>query len=246
MPMTDGPRTAAIIPCYRVRAQILDVLTGLAPHVDTIFVIDDACPEHTAALVREHAPDVHLIVHPTNLGVGAATVTGYRAALAAGFDLLLKLDGDGQMDPAHIPALLAPLRAGRADYAKGNRLATAADRRAMPPSRRLGNRTITLLARWMTGDPALSDPMNGYTAITAATLSRLPLDDLDPRFFFETDLLIHLTRLGARIAQLPMPSRYGQERSNLGPAHLLRHFPPKIAARLLSRLTTQKPRHPRA
>ena len=140
------------------------------------------------------------------------------------------------MDPAHIPALLAPLRAGTADYAKGNRLATRADRRAMPPSRILGNLTISVLARWMTGRRDLADPMNGFTAITAATLARLPLDQLERRFFFETDLLVHLARLHARIASVPMPARYGTESSNLDAAHILRHFPPKIVARVLERL----------
>ncbi len=234
--MTHPPRIAAVVPCYRVRAHIMGVLERLVPVVDAVFVVDDACPDGTADHVRRHAPGVHILPHATNQGVGAAVVTGYRAALAAGFDIVVKLDGDGQMDPADLPALLRPLLEGAADYAKGNRLATRADRVAMPASRVVGNVVISWLARRMTGRHALSDPMNGYTAMTAGTLAGLPLDALDRGFFFETDVLVRLSRLGARIVDVPMPARYGRERSNLGPAIILRHFPAKIAARLLARL----------
>ena len=93
-------KISVVIPCYCVAAQILDVLGKIGPDVDAIYVVDDACPQGTASLVQEKCEDARVIIlsHETNLGVGGATITGYRRAISDGADIIVKLDGDGQME----------------------------------------------------------------------------------------------------------------------------------------------------
>ena len=111
--MSNAPGLlAVVIPAYRVADQILSVLAGIGTEVDLIYVVDDACPQGSGAIVQEYCSDprVQVLVHPKNTGVGGAVLTGMRGALADGADLIVKLDGDGQMDPALVPALVEPIR----------------------------------------------------------------------------------------------------------------------------------------
>ncbi len=235
--MSLAPTSLAIvIPCYKVRDHIGAVLDGLAEFGAAIYVVDDACPEGTGAFVEGTCPGIHVLRHATNRGVGAAMLTGYRAALAHGHTTLVKMDGDGQMDPAWLETLLAPLRQGRADYAKGNRLSSLASLRRMPPSRLVANAALTLLMKPTGACWALSDPANGYTAITRHALLRA-LDGFTPDdgFFFECSLVARLVALGARVADVPIPARYGTERSNQRPARNLLLFPARCATLLAAR-----------
>ena len=212
------------------------MLGGLQGRDATVYVVDDACPENTAAFVEAAHPGVHVLRHATNRGVGAAMLTGYQAALAHGHTILVKMDGDGQMDPAWLETLLAPIRQGRAEYAKGNRLSSLASLRRMPSSRLLANAALTLLMKPTGGCWAIADPANGYTAITRAALVRA-LDGFspDPGFFFECSLVARLVALGIRVADVPIPARYGSERSNQRPARNLVLFPARCATLLAAR-----------
>jgi glycosyltransferase involved in cell wall biosynthesis len=226
MPPALDPAVAVVIPAYRVADQILAVLAGIGPEAQQIYVVDDACPQGTGALVERHCrdPRVRVLRHPSNGGVGAAVITGYRAALAAGAGVLVKLDGDGQMDPALLPALLAPILAGRADYVKGNRFHLLEGLGAMPPLRLFGNAALSFLAKASTGYWQLFDPTNGLTAIEARVAALLPLQRLSRRYFFETDILFRLYLLGAVVEELPHPARYGDEPSSLRPLALVLPF----------------------
>ena len=222
---------AVVIPAYRVSDQILRVLDGIGPEVDAIYVIDDACPENSGALVQTHCrdPRVHVYVRPHNTGVGGAVIYGIRAALCNGAKVIVKLDGDGQMDPDLIPALVAPIQTERADYVKGNRFHGLQGLGAMPPLRILGNTALSFLAKASTGYWQLFDPTNGFIAIDATIAKMLVLERLSQRYFFETDLLARLYLLGAVVEELPHPARYGNESSNLKPfaviiPFLLRHL----------------------
>src|SRR4029079_8072981 len=115
--LESRPRIAAVIPAYRETDNILSVLETFGAEVPHIYVVDDACPEATGALVERSCrdPRVRVLWHPVNRGVGAATITGYTQPLAAGADIIVKVDGDGQMDPVLIPRLVAPIVRGEAD-----------------------------------------------------------------------------------------------------------------------------------
>jgi glycosyltransferase involved in cell wall biosynthesis len=221
-----------VIPCYRVRRHVLDVVDGIAGLVDAIYVIDDACPEGTGRLVQARRPGVTVLFHAANQGVGGAVMTGYARALADGYQVVVKMDGDGQMDPAYLAALTGPVLRGEVGYAKGNRF--AAWPRAMPPARILGNLVASAVMR-LVSDWRGMDPCNGYTAIHADLLGCLPFDRLERRWFFESDMLCWLASIGQVVRDVPIPARYGDERSGLNAALAIREFFPRFAARLLRR-----------
>jgi glycosyltransferase involved in cell wall biosynthesis len=220
------PAVAVVIPSHRVRARILEVLARIGPEVSRIYVVDDACPEDSGGHVERNCRDrrVAVLRHEANQGVGGATLTGVRQALADGADVIVKLDGDGQMDPGLIPRFVQPILDGRADYAKGNRFHQLEDVRAMPKLRLLGNAAFSFLAKISSGNWAIFDPTNGYLAIDARVAALLPFAKIERRWFFESDLLYHLYNLRAVVLDVPMQAIYGGEQSGLKPFAVLGPF----------------------
>ena len=227
-PAADAPPLfiAVVIPCYRETNHILDVIAEIGPEVGAIYVIDDACPDGTGALVETNCRDerVKVIRHERNKGVGGATITGYSVALAGGAEIIVKLDGDGQMDPALISELIHPIVEGRADYTKGNRLHRRDAMRGMPKVRLFGNMALTLMTKLSSGYWPVMDPTNGFTAIHAAVAAELPLEDIAEGFFFETDVLFRLAGLEAVVKDVPMHSKYGTEESHLSVHRVIFEF----------------------
>lgn len=220
------PRISVVIPCYRVVAHVADVIARIGSEVTRIYCVDDGCPDgsgqHVAETVRD--PRVTVVRNENNLGVGGATMAGYRRALADGADIVVKLDGDGQMDPALIPRLVRPIANGRADYAKGNRFFDLSSLTRMPRSRLFGNAVLSFVTKLSSGYWQIVDPTNGFTAIHARPLAVLPLDKISRRYFFESDMLFRLNTLGAVVEDVPMDAVYGDERSNLRISQVWREF----------------------
>lgn len=208
---------AVVIPSYRVKAHILGVIERIGPEVAMIFVVDDACPDGSGAFVGDQCrdPRVRVLRHEVNRGVGGAMMTGYRAALDAGADIIVKVDGDGQMDPALIPHIARPVLARQADYAKGNRFHSLWNVRRMPRVRLYGNAALSFMTKLSSGYWGIFDPTNGYTAIHAAALRRIEFANVSERYFFETDMLINLGNARAVVADVPMEAVYADEVSNL-------------------------------
>ncbi len=235
--MLEGNRIAVAIPAYKVAAQIAEVIAAMPECIDRIYVIDDASPDDVAARVESlHNFRVELIRHSENRGVGGATVTGMLQALSAGYDIIVKCDGDGQMDPADIPLLLQPLLQGVADHAKGSRFHHFRALNRMPKWRFIGNVGLTFLTKLASGYWNVLDPVNGFLATRAGMLRGVQLSKVSPRYFFETDLLIRLNILEARVADVPLPARYGEETSALSVARALFSFPPRLLAGLVRRV----------
>jgi dolichol-phosphate mannosyltransferase len=212
-----GPKIGVCVPCYRVRQHIGDVLGRIGPEVSHIFVIDDACPEKSGQWVREHCADprVQVIENPANLGVGGAVLRGYAVALELECDVIVKIDGDGQMDPAMLARLISPIVRGQADYCKGNRFFELESLAAMPAIRIVGNSVLSFMSKLSTGYWGLFDPNNGYTAIHSSVAALLPAGKISNRYFFETDMLFRLNTLRAVVVDVPMPAVYGTETSSL-------------------------------
>ncbi|MBK6361579.1 MAG: glycosyltransferase family 2 protein [Comamonadaceae bacterium] len=208
---------AVVIPCYRVTAHVLQVIAAVGGEVRRIYVVDDACPDGSGTLVLEQCADprVTVVFHETNLGVGGAVMTGYRAALADGMDIIVKVDGDGQMDPALIPYFVAPILNGQADYTKGNRFYDLTHIGQMPAIRLFGNMALSFMSKLSSGYWNLFDTTNGYTAIHSKVVKRIPFDKVSQRYFFETDLLFRLNIIRAVVVDIPMDASYGSEKSNL-------------------------------
>jgi glycosyltransferase involved in cell wall biosynthesis len=221
-----GRMIAAVIPCYRVKRHVLGVLAAVPALVDSVYVVDDACPEGSGDLVESACrdPRVRVLRHAANQGVGGATLTGYRAALADGAAVVVRLDGDGQMDPGAIPLLVRPILDGEADYTKGNRFYELEGLASMPRLRLLGNSLLSFACKLSSGYWNVFDPNNGFTAIHADVLRRVPLDKLAQGWFFESDLLFRLGTLRAVVRDVPMPARYGDEESSLRVARVAPGF----------------------
>lgn len=230
---------AAIIPCYRVSAQIEAVLRAMPPLVDAVYVVDDCCPEGSGKVAEAVAAGdsrIRVIRHGANQGVGGAMVTGYRAALADGHRVMVKVDGDGQMDPADLPRLAEPVLAGRADYAKGNRFRDFRALKSMPRLRLFGNSALSFLVKAASGYWTLMDPTNGYTAIHRDVLERVELEALEKRYFFECDMLMRLYLADAVVEDVALPARYGDETSSLSVRRAVLEFPGKLAGGFLRRV----------
>ncbi|HRN59957.1 MAG TPA: glycosyltransferase family 2 protein [Chiayiivirga sp.] len=223
---TSPARIAVVIPCFRVREQVLDVIAAIGPEVGWIFAVDDACPEGSGGWIEENCrdPRVQVLRHALNQGVGGAVMTGYRAALDTPAEVIVKIDGDGQMDPALLPRFAAPLLAGLADYAKGNRFHRIGFVRRMPWVRLAGNAVLSFLTKLSSGYWQVADPTNGYTAIRRELAGELELERVARRYFFESDLLYHLNALGAVVADVPMEARYEGEPSSLRPLRVIGPF----------------------
>jgi dolichol-phosphate mannosyltransferase len=208
---------AVVIPCFRVRARILEVLAGIGDIADVIYCVDDACPEQSGNFIEEHCSDprVRVIRHDRNQGVGAATLTGYRAALQDGADIIVKVDGDGQMDTSLIEMFVAPIAEGTADYTKGNRFHSFEDTKGMPRLRLFGNACLSFMTKLSSGYWNIFDPTNGYTAIERSLVERIVREPVARRYFFESDMLFYLYLDRALVVDVPIPSRYGSEISNL-------------------------------
>jgi dolichol-phosphate mannosyltransferase len=236
--MQPSSAIAVVIPSYRVTRHVLGVIAAIGPEVDRIYVVDDHCPDQSGALVRAECRDPRVVVlqHTENQGVGGAVLTGYRAALADGARVIVKLDGDGQMDAALIPAFVAPILAGEADYTKGNRFFDLEQIGQMPPLRLFGNAMLSLVTKLSSGYWDLFDPTNGYTAIHADAARFLPFNKLSRRYFFETDMLFRLNTLGAVVVDVPMDAVYGDEVSNLRIGRVASEFAAKHARNFLKRL----------
>jgi glycosyltransferase involved in cell wall biosynthesis len=233
-------RIAVVVPCYKVERHIAAVIRGMPEFVSLIVAVDDACPNGSAAAVEKVGdPRVVLIEHETNQGVGGAMLTGYWECLNRGADVIVKMDGDGQMDPRHLASLVRPIVNGGADYAKGNRWHHGASLSRMPALRRIGNLGLSFLAKLSSGHWKIFDPCNGYTAVHAGALRRIEMDRIARDYFFEISLLVELGIAEAAVRDVPMPAVYGEEISSLRVGRILRTFPHRLAKSLLRRIWRQ-------
>lgn len=227
-----------VIPCYKVSAHICNVIKDIGDEVDVIFVVDDCCPEKSGLLIASLCTDarVRVLYHTINQGVGGAVLTGYKAAIEAGAEVIVKIDGDGQMDASLIPILIEPILAGEADYTKGNRFFDLEEIRAMPKLRLFGNAVLSFMTKLSSGYWDLFDPTNGYTAIHADVARHLPFSKISNRYFFETDMLFRLNTLRAVVVDVPMDARYGDEVSNLRISKIVGEFLVKHARNFAKRI----------
>lgn len=215
--MIKQQTVGVVIPCYRVKNHIQAVIASIPPFVDHIICVDDRCPEDSGAFIQEMVVDPRVVVvrHEVNQGVGGAMLTGYQHATASGCDIMVKIDGDGQMDCCIMEHFIHPIVEGVADYTKGNRFWHLSHARQMPIIRFFGNVVLSLMTKASSGYWRVFDPTNGYTAIHSRTFSQLPVDTIAKRYFFESDMLHHLGLIRAVVLDIPMLAKYGDEVSGL-------------------------------
>lgn len=226
MDKTERSKIAVVIPAYKVCDHVLNVISKIGEEVASIYVVDDCCPDGSGHLVEERCKDIRVCViyNAVNLGVGGAVMAGYCRAVSEGAGVIVKVDGDGQMDPRILMAFVAPILAGQADYTKGNRFFDLRSIQAMPGLRVLGNAILSFMTKLSTGYWNLFDPTNGYTAIHASLVHVLPLEKISKRYFFETDILFRLGTFRAVVRDVAMDASYGTEESNLRIRHIIGEF----------------------
>ncbi|MCB1144244.1 MAG: glycosyltransferase family 2 protein [Leptospiraceae bacterium] len=231
-------RIAVVIPCYRVKDQVLRVIEKIGPQVDRIYVVDDKCPQESGKYVENQTKDprVKVLYHSMNKGVGGAVISGYKEAVKEKMDIIVKIDGDDQMDPGLLPHFIKPILAGKADYTKGNRFYNLEFLRKMPTIRLIGNAGLSFITKISSGYWDVMDPTNGYTALHCSIINLLSLDKIDNRYFFESDMLFRLNTIRAVVYDIPMIAQYGDEKSNLKVSRVLFEFPLKHLNRFIKRI----------
>jgi glycosyltransferase involved in cell wall biosynthesis len=240
-------RVAVVIPAFNEEAAVGAAIAAVPDFVDHVIVVDDASMDATAAIATDAGAGrggVEVITHAANRGVGAAIVTGYRRALELGCDVAAVMAGDGQMDPADLPSVIAPIAAGDADYVKGNRFLHPEVWRAMPAARIVGNLVLSAATRVTSGYRHVFDSQCGYTAISARAIASLDLDQLWARYGYPNDLLSRLHVAGMRVVDVPVRPVYGpawKSGINLGtaihpiPWVLLRSWSTRVASEAMAR-----------
>ena len=230
------PTIAVVIPCFRVAAQLSDVVRSIPRRYAPVICVDDASPDDVfGALERLNDPRVVYLRHERNRGVGGAVMTGWKEALARGADVVVKMDGDGQMRGEHLDALVAPVLDGSVDVAKGNRFVDHVALRAMPPSRLVGNALLSFAVKAVSGYWNVLDPTNGFVAVRGELLRRLDHAWLAERYYFETSLLVALNVSHARVADVALPARYVDAPSSLRVRRVAATFPWLLARSLARR-----------
>ncbi len=217
---------AVVVPCYRVHSKILGVLEKMPALVNHIICVDDACPDGSAEIIENQTNDPRIVVkrNPHNLGVGGAMITGFKTALQLGADIIVKVDGDGQMNPQKIAQLIKPIVDGKADYVKGNRFFLLENLDGMPRLRMVGNALLSFMNKLSTGYWQIFDPTNGFVAIHSRILALIPLDKIHHGYFFESDMLFRLATIRAVVRDFPQQALYSDENSSLNILKVIPQF----------------------
>lgn len=240
--MRQGARIAVVVPAYNEARHIAATLASMPSFVDDVFVVDDASTDDTAARAAAFPDDrVKVLRHTRNRGVGGALKTGYRAAFSAGADAVAVMAGDAQMDACDLPALLAPVLAGEADYAKGDRLSHAEVTSRMPITRYIGNHVLSVLTRVCTG-VRTRDSQCGYTVLGRRAAMFIELDALWEGYGYPNDLIAVLGRSGFVVRDVVVRPVYADEISGIGLRHALIVIPFLLLRALTRRFMSMQSR----
>jgi glycosyltransferase involved in cell wall biosynthesis len=230
-------KIGVVVPAYNVEGFIKNTIEGLPALVDRIYVIDDGSPDNTANIVKALSnSNVYLIQHERNKGPGAAMSTGCKAALEDEMDVIVKLDGDGQMPSEYMENLIMPIIERKASYTKGDRLSNPDYRGKMPRSRLFGNILLTGLTRIASGYWHINDTQNGFVAISRRALESIDVETIYPHYGYLNDILVRLNVSAFEVQDVPMPAKYGSEKSSIKYRGYIPHVSFVLLRRFLWRL----------
>lgn len=231
---------SVVIPVFNVGEDIIDFLKQMPEYVDQIYLIDDFCPLNSGKIVEKRKSDfkkITIIYNKKNLGVGGSIKVGYQESLKKNFDIIVKIDGDNQMNPNEMDKLIEPLLNGEYNYSKGNRFLMNEEIINYPKVKFYGNIFLSFISKLSTGYWDIFDPINGYTAITKESLQKLNLSKIDNGYFFETDMLFNLYLNGAKVKDVPVQIRYFENQiQNMNISKETFNFLFKNISRIIKRL----------
>ena len=210
--MVENKTIAVVIPAFGEERMITGVVKTLPNLVDHIVVVNDCSRDSTRQIVESLALNdgrIVLINHGVNQGCGAALTSGYQWCIKNNIDIAVRMDGDGQMNPDELPALIGPVAEGRADYAKGNRFFSGKAYERMPKARFYGTAFLSLLTKIVSGYWHISDFQSGYTAINKQALNRVNWDSMYKGYGQPNDLLVLLNVENMRVVDVPVEPIYG-------------------------------------
>ena len=203
---------AICIPAYNEESQISSVLQLMPEWVDHLVVINDASSDNTANVVRTISKQdsrVKLIDLDSNKGVGGALAEGFFYCRTIDADVVVTVDGDGQMDLTELESLVGPIARDEADYVKGNRFIGVTSWGEIPKIRLIGNATLSLLTKIASGYWGISDFQSGYTAISKQMLLSVRWEDVYPRYGRPNDVIVQANLLNLRVMDVPIKALYG-------------------------------------
>ena len=239
MKKIDTHSIAIVIPCYKVEKQIQKVVREIPDYVSSIILVNDASPDKSGEILDQLSfenPTVKVLHHTKNQGVGGAMISGFQEAIKQNVDVVIKIDGDGQMDISYFEKMLKAIFEEKYDFVKGNRFFDQRMLQKMPAIRRIGNIGMGFLIKIASGYWNIFDPTNGFFCVRTSVLKKIDLHRIAKRFFFESSLLIELFYTGATIKDIAMPAIYAEEKSNLSVWKTLLTFPPKLFKAFLRRI----------
>jgi len=215
--MFKGKKIAVVIPAYNEEQLLIDTIESVPEYVDRIYVVNDGSTDRTGQIMLplSYKAKIECITHSHNMGVGAAIRSGYCKAINEEMDITVVMAGDNQMDPSYMDKLITAIIEGKADYSKGDRLSQPENHTGMSNWRLLGNWFLTWLTRIATGNWQLTDPQNGYAAISHSALKKINVNTMYSRYGYCNDLLVKLSAAGCRVIDVPIPAKYGNEKSDI-------------------------------
>lgn len=207
------PKVVVVMPAYNAEKTLRMTYAEL-PHdlVDLVILVDDGSSDETVRIARQLKLEV--FVHDRNYGYGANQKTCYREALRAGADIVVMVHPDYQYDPTLLPQIIKPIEEGRAEVVFGSRLlAGNVMKQGMPWWKFLGNRFLTGLENRVFG-LHLAEYHTGYRAYTREVLEAVNSEMNSDKFVFDQEIVAQFVDVGARIAEVPVPTRYFPQASS--------------------------------
>jgi len=209
--MYKNKSICVIVPAYNEALQIGKVIETMPEFIDRVVIVNDASTDNTAEVVQhfqENYNKIVLISLETNEGVGGALATGCKWAVENNFDVAVRMDGDGQMNPHNLEELFDPVVEGRADYTKGNRLFTGEAYKIIPKIRYFGNALLSLMTKIASGYWHIADFQSGYTAISKKALHTINWNEMYRYYGQPNDLLVRLNVYNFRVIDVPVEPLY--------------------------------------
>ncbi len=216
-----------VIPCFKVKNKILNVISKIPVWINKIICVDDCCPEKSGKFINDNISDKRVVTlfNNNNLGVGGASLVGFKHAKELDAEIIIKVDGDDQMDLTLLKNFIDPIISNEADFTKGNRFTKFTDYYNMPFFRKLGNIGLSFLNRFSSGYWNIFDTTNGYLCFNSKLMDLLPIKKISKDYFFESDLLNWLYIIRAKVKDIPVKSIYNNEKSNINIFSVIIRFP---------------------
>jgi len=244
-------KVALVIPAHNEEELIKPTLENVPRTIDRIYVIDDGSTDRTVKIIKKIMKGdgrIRLIKHEKNMGVGQAIITGYKKVYKEGYDVVVVIGGDYQMDLKDLPNFLEPIHKGEADYVKGNRFLI--DRRIksktpqgtafknMPNQRFWGNSILSFLVKFASGYWKIFDTQDGYTAIAKEALGMINWDEAWKGYGYVGDWLALFNVYNLRVKDVPRRAIYlkGRTQSQIKISRYIASVVPRMIYRFFWRL----------